>query len=167
MIATDATLSDCGTYRYTLSRIWQENHPPDICCFVMLNPSTADAQLDDPTIRRCIGYAKEWGYDGLWVRNLFAYRATQPKDMLAASKRGVDIRGGFRADEALEQVREAKLIVAAWGRYPCKSRAAQFLDMMGDRQVWCLGKNQDGSPVHPLYQPADAPLMGWPHDHEA
>ena len=75
-----AIISDCGKYRYALWRIWDGNK--DFCMFVMHNPSTADANEDDPTIRRCIGFAKSWGYGGIYIGNLSPFRATNPKDML-------------------------------------------------------------------------------------
>lgn len=78
-----AKLSDCRTYRYELWRTWDESKP--YAMFIGLNPSTADETEDDPTIRRCINFAKTWGYGGLCMTNLFAYRATQPEDMKRAS----------------------------------------------------------------------------------
>ena len=77
-----ATISECGLYRYSLTRVWDDVLP--MCIFVMLNPSTADADIDDPTIRRCINFAKREGCGSLMVVNLFAYRATSPADMKAA-----------------------------------------------------------------------------------
>jgi hypothetical protein len=82
-----AEFSDCGTYRYALWRTWNALQPGVL--FVGLNPSTADATTDDPTIRRCIGFAKRWGYGGITMANVFAYRATDPREMtvLAPSAR--------------------------------------------------------------------------------
>src|SRR5438309_1547537 len=78
-----ATISNCQQYRYRLSRCWDESLPA--CMFIMLNPSTADAKVDDRTIKRCMAYARAWGYGKLYVGNLFAFRATKPKNMKAAS----------------------------------------------------------------------------------
>ena len=89
-----AEISECGKYRWWLRRRWADG---PVVCFVMLNPSTADAEQDDPTIRRCIGFAQAWGCGALEVRNLFPFRATNPADMLKAAKAGVDIRGGSRS----------------------------------------------------------------------
>lgn len=75
--SSDAVLSDCGTYRYSLTRVWDESRPR--VCFVMLNPSTADASANDPTIVRCRNFAYSWNYGSLEVVNLFAYRATNPR----------------------------------------------------------------------------------------
>ena len=72
VIRRNAELSACGKYRYRLSRIWDDKKP--LVLFIMLNPSTADAEQDDPTIRRCIAFAKNWGYGGFMAGNLFAFR---------------------------------------------------------------------------------------------
>lgn len=74
-----AVISECGRYRYQLWRIWDEEKPKVL--FIMHNPSTADANDDDPTIRRCIAFAKSWGYGGIYVGNISAYRATNPSDL--------------------------------------------------------------------------------------
>src|SRR5688572_12557148 len=86
-----ARFSECGTYRYVLWRQWNEVNG-DVA-FVGLNPSTADDEKDDPTIRRCIGFAKRWGYGGVVMLNLFAYRATRPDAMWAARVADADIVG--------------------------------------------------------------------------
>ena len=75
-----AIISPCGKYRFQLWRIWDDSKP--LCMFVMHNPSTADANVDDPTIRRCMGFAASWGYGGVYIGNLSPYRATNPKDMI-------------------------------------------------------------------------------------
>jgi hypothetical protein len=77
-IERTATISDCGRYRYTLGRTWSDEPP---VLFVMLNPSTADADVDDNTISKCIGFAKRWGHGGITVVNLYAWRATNPKEL--------------------------------------------------------------------------------------
>jgi hypothetical protein len=103
-----AYISPCGAYRYSLSREWA---PGPACTFIMLNPSTADADIDDPTIRRCIGFAKAWGFGGLAVVNLFAFRATSPKDMQSAAE-----PVGPANDAAIaDGVGLSTIAVAAWG----------------------------------------------------
>lgn len=82
-VATTAGISECGTYRYWLCREWSPGL--DSLVWLMLNPSTADATQDDPTIRRCMGFARRWGYGGITVVNLYAYRATNPRDLLTAA----------------------------------------------------------------------------------
>ena len=93
MIGT-AEFSPCGRFRYTLTRTWDTTLPS--VAFIMLNPSVANAEDDDPTIRRCIGFAKSWGKGKLLILNLYAYRATIPADMWKAEKAGTDILGGER-----------------------------------------------------------------------
>ena len=80
---TDTIFSECRRYRYALTRIWDETGP--YAMFICLNPSTADEIQDDPTVRRCINFAKSWGFAGVCMTNIFAYRATQPADMMAAA----------------------------------------------------------------------------------
>lgn len=149
-----ATLSDCGKYRYELTRVWAEG---PLLEWVMLNPSTADANVDDPTIRRCIGFAKAWGFNGIRVTNLFAYRATEPDALF-------EVPDPFGPDNAKYLAEEhGPITVCGWGAH----RAA-----MGDLHSWselasrsalmCLGYNKDGSPKHPLYVPASAGLRPWP-----
>jgi len=77
-VVRSAVLSDCGTYRYSLTRRWS---PGPLLGWVMLNPSRADALVDDPTIRRCVGFARRWGFAGIVVRNLYALRATDPREL--------------------------------------------------------------------------------------
>ena len=97
-----------GQYRYLLWRYWGEAKR---LVWVLLNPSTADARQDDPTIRRCVGFAKGWGYDGIQVVNLFAYRATDPRELKAV----VDPVGP-RNDEFIERAaRGHEMVVVAWG----------------------------------------------------
>ena len=78
-----ATFSRCGRYRYSLWRRWEEDAP--YVLWICLNPSTADAEEDDPTLRRCMGFAQDWGYGASYTANLFAWRATKPQDMMKAS----------------------------------------------------------------------------------
>ena len=107
----DAKLSDCRKYRYALWRTWDAEKP--FVMFIGLNPSTADETEDDPTIRRCINYAKDWGYGGLCMVNLFAFRATEPNDM----KNAIDPIGPEN-DEWLKNLsKDAGVIIGAWGNH--------------------------------------------------
>jgi hypothetical protein len=147
----DATLSERREYRYKLSRIWNSSQP--LVLFVMLNPSTADGMIDDPTIRRCIGFAKSWGYGGLYVGNLFAWRATDPKELLTASE-------PFGADNQKhldEMMEKCDLIVAAWGNSPIvkKLMKGRSYDPFKGRSVHYLDLSADGTPKHPLYLKKD------------
>ena len=104
-----ALMSDCKVYRYRLWRIWEEAKPKVM--FIMLNPSTADGKMDDPTVRRCISFAKSWGYGGLYVANLFAYRSTQPKDLLEQT----DVVGLDNSFHLKEMSKKCEIAVCAWG----------------------------------------------------
>ena len=114
-----ATFSDDGCYRYTLWRTvrlaeGQENK--GLVVFVMLNPSTADAEKDDPTIGRCRALARRWGYGQLKVVNLFAYRSPKPKELAAAKQTGKDIVGQENDDTLRSATKDANLVVCAWGQ---------------------------------------------------
>ena len=108
-----ALISECGNYRYSLSRIWDESLPKLL--FIMLNPSTADADNDDPTIRRCIGFAKGWGYGGIVVGNLYAYRSTNPMKLIFEASIGTDIVGPDNDRYLQEMSAQCSEIVFAWG----------------------------------------------------
>lgn len=140
-----AEISPCGYYRYTLSRIWNPSLP--YVAFIGLNPSTADAEKDDSTLIRCIQYAKDWGYGGVWMVNLFAFRATNPADMKAAHD-----PVGPHNDSALQSVcDDAGLVVAAWGNHGVfQRRSQQVREILG--AMHCLKINKTGEPTHPLYQ---------------
>lgn len=153
-----AHISPCGRYRYTLWRSWCEGIAGYGSLVVIgLNPSTADASNDDPTIRRCVGFARTLGCDSLVMLNLFAYRATNPKDMLAASD-----PVGDECDRYLKiyAMLPTTTVVAAWGANAPHERAADVAAMFPALQCW--GKNKDGSPKHPLYLPRTAKLEQWP-----
>ena len=151
-----AELSPCGLYRYTLERRW-DDRPPAL--FVMLNPSTADASEDDPTIRRCIGFARDWGYGGLLVGNLYAYRATDPAVLWEAAGAGIDPVGPLNDRRLRELRRRAALAVAAWGAHKLVGRAAHVMDLLGELHVLRLTKH--GQPGHPLYVPKSTLPTRW------
>lgn len=158
LLGKGAVFSDCGTYRYLLWRVW--DHDVEPVNFVMLNPSTADDVQDDPTIRRCEGFARAWGHGGIHVTNLYALRSTDPK----ALRSHEEPTGGTRNDsEILEAAATCSRVICAWGNHGGE-RAAGVTKLLTDRghQLWCLGTNKNGSPVHPLYQPRDAALRPFP-----
>lgn len=136
-----------GKYRYMLTR---GNGLQ--CGFVMLNPSTADALEDDPTVRKLIGFTRDWGYDSFFVANLYAYRTPYP-DALFYEGTG-DIVGPDN-DGYLHAVATLPLVVVAWGKRAQRERVDHALKILRapGRPLWCLGVNYDGSPKHPLYVP--------------
>lgn len=152
---SDAVLSEDGIYRYRLSRTWDVEKPT--LAWVMLNPSTADASEDDPTIRRCIGYAEDWGFGGIVVGNLFALRATGPSE-LADHPEPVGPENGRNLREICEA---AETVVAAWGANGDLDGRAMEVARTLDADLHCLDVTKAGHPVHPLYQPADAEPEPW------
>lgn len=148
-----AVLSEDGVYRYRLDRVWGD--PEGFkCAWLMLNPSTADADLDDPTIRKCRGFSERWGFDGLTVVNLYAYRATKPADLWAALTSGIDIVGPEN-DAHIEAVLQEQNhwegeVIAAWGNHGRPFRIKDVLALPLSGNFSCLGKNNNGSPKHPL-----------------
>lgn len=157
-LGSSARLSDDGLYRYELLRRW--DHGP-VALWIMLNPSTADATMDDPTIRRVAGFCRRWGFGGLHVVNLFAYRTVDPRRLL-----DVDDPVGPENDTTLARVLlTAPLVVAAWGAHPAAPpRAAAVAERASrlGRDLSCLGVTKDGAPRHPLYMPAASTLEPWP-----
>jgi hypothetical protein len=141
---------ECRPYRYTLWRVWDPGKP--LLMFVGLNPSTATDIENDPTVTRCIDYARRWGFGGLVMMNLFAFRATDPKEM-----KGVADPVGPENDAALEeQAQRAGLVIAAWGTHGTHhGRARKVIDsgILGDYKVLCV--TGGGHPGHPLYLPAE------------
>jgi hypothetical protein len=142
-----AVLSPCNRYRYQLSRQWGSGA---LLGFIMLNPSTADAETDDRTIRRCIGFSRDLGYSGILIGNLFAWRATNPKE-LKASPDPI----GPENDHHLRQVAEqSSLLVCAWGTNgTLNNRNRKVLELIQNtgREPHCLERTKHGHPKHPLY----------------
>lgn len=157
-----AVISDCGTFRYRLEREWPGERERR-CLFIMLNPSTADAEKDDPTIRRCIGFAKREGCTSLAVVNLFAYRSTDPVWVWGAP----DPIGPDNDCYTHSELLRADLVIAAWGAHgtpgAALERARHIRQYVGAKPVFCLGKTNVGAPRHPLYIRKDQPLepFGW------
>lgn len=150
-----AYISPDGRYRYTLVR--DLGNGVGTCNFVMLNPSTADAVKDDPTVRRCIGYAKLWGCDRLIVTNIFAYRATNPGRLYNLTEaEAVGPENDYWLQTSAES---ARYVVCGWGDHGrLHDRGARVRKMMKGLPMWALKVNMSGEPVHPLYQPKLATL---------
>lgn len=151
-----ATLSKCNKYRYSLWRTWNKNKT--WLLFIMLNPSIADAMQDDPTIRRCIAFAKAWGHGGLLVGNLFAYRATNPFDLLNANKN--KIIGSDNDEYLIQLIAQAKTTVVAWGNYGSLLNRSTIISNRIHYPM-CLGVNKTGEPKHPLYMSAKTKLQNY------
>ena len=154
---TDATFSDDRVYRYALCRVWDCDGPPFVV--IGLNPSTADERQDDPTIRRCIGFAKREGFGAYFMLNLFGLRATYPKVMKAHRE---PIGVGNDAAIARIATLPGATVVAAWGTHGAHQN--RDIDVYSALQalgvdVHCFGTTKGGFPKHPLYLPNGAPLV--------
>lgn len=150
-----ATLSPCGQYRYTLIRQWGDGPR---CCFIMLNPSTADAQEDDPTIRRCLGFARHWRFGSLIVVNLFAYRATD-RNALARVPDPV----GPDNDRHIQRAAVGSgRVVCAWGTWGSLfDRQRIVAEALAWGPLHCLRTTGGGFPQHPLYCLSDTRPVLW------
>jgi hypothetical protein len=146
-----ATIDESGLYRYRLERVWSPLIPRR-CCFIMLNPSTADGTVDDPTIRRCIGFAKAWGFGAMSVVNLFALRATYPAQLDTAQ----DPVGPDNDEHIMMETsrKDCELVIAAWGavggNWPDRCKEVETITGRNGG-LSCLGLTKDGYPRHPLY----------------
>jgi hypothetical protein len=164
-----AEISACGLYRYRLTRTWNGALRP--AAFIMLNPSVADAERDDPTIRRCVRFAEAWGCGGIVVVNLFAYRATDPKQLFKVFYNPATVPGngdpiGPENDRHIRQaVEQCHPVVAAWGNHGVMMlRDEQVRRLLSDAGVsaCCLGLTKGGHPRHPLYVRGDVVPMPFP-----
>jgi len=145
-----ALFSECGLYRYRLTRRLHGDRGSLL--IIGLNPSTADATHNDPTIRRCLGFAERWGHSTLVVTNLFSFRSTQPEG-LKKTKSPI----GLDTDQILQQEAEkATMILAAWGAHGgLFNRNREVLALLQNYPLYCLGITKAGHPRHPLYIRAD------------
>jgi hypothetical protein len=161
-ILKNAAISSCGNYRWWLTREWS---PGGFMPFVMLNPSTADANFDDPTIRRCMGFAQRAGAGGIFVVNLYSFRATNPREMLSnADPYGPEHLIHLRSACVISN-RTGRPMVCAWGANGGHQGADQdFLIMAAEENaaLVCLGKTKEGHPKHPLYIRGDQPFEAFP-----
>lgn len=155
-IRRGAAFSPCGTWRYTLDRDWDASLPGIL--FVLLNPSTADAEKDDKTNTRGIRFAKAWGFGSCIFVNLFAFRTPKPEVMKAAA----DPIGPDNDDFILFQARMANVIVVAWGNDGTfMGRDQAVLDLLKEFNLFCMGCTKGGHPKHPLYLRNDIQLEGY------
>lgn len=153
-LQSGAVFDRSGVYRYWLWREWEVTLPR--LSFVMLNPSTADADRNDPTIRRCIQFAHSWGYGAVDVVNLFAFRATQPQIL-----RQVKAPIGRENNRHLQAVCDrADAIVLAWGNWgTLYERDRAVLNLLGGQNLFCLGVTRSNQPRHPLYVRGDTQMQ--------
>lgn len=158
-VACSAQLSDDRRYRWLLTRRWDRSRP--ILGWVMLNPSTADQEVDDPTIRRCIGFARSQAYGGIAVVNLFGWRATDPDELTTID----DPVGMPDYDNPLAFLPPCQMVVAAWGSAgdASRTRVDHVVEIAAhtELRLWCLGTTATGQPRHPLYVRADTPIIPW------
>lgn len=146
-IEKGAEISDCGKYRYKLWRVWDKNLPKVL--FIMLNPSTADGSADDPTIRRCIGFAKAWGYGGIMVGNISPFRATNPKELLGLKlDREYALVRNINSQRINKMAYECEITVLAYGNSPIPVPVYIF---HVTNKVHCINETAKGFPSHPLY----------------
>jgi hypothetical protein len=149
-----ATFSPCGLYRYELRRVWRPKARAMV--FIGLNPSTADESTDDPTIRRILGFADDWGYGALVMLNAFAFRSTDPKALHARAARRREVIGPENDEiirRTFEQHRRTRLVMG-WGANGTlleRGRDLARLALSVHRRPECFGLTQNGEPKHPLY----------------
>lgn len=137
-----AKISNCKKHRYQLWRLWDDSLPKLL--FIMLNPSTADAEKDDPTIRRCIGFAKSWGFGGIYVGNLYSYRTSSPKILIEKLE---DVSSKINLDHLLDMEAQTDKTIYAWGN---KRGIPSFIHHH-TRDAFYIDMAKDGTPKHPLY----------------
>lgn len=149
----NADISECQKYRYSLERVWDQHKP--LIGFIGLNPSTADSTEDDATISRCIQFAKSWDAGGIYMTNLFAYRATIPADMMEQEN-----PIGTKNDNYLAQMpSKTSKIVACWGNNGAHNNRANQVKELLKENLFCLAVNKTGEPKHPLYVKGSADLI--------
>ena len=157
-VSQNARFSRCRQYRYTLERSWDSGSGTVL--FIGLNPSTADHRQDDPTIRRCVQFARDWGFQSLIVANLFAFRATYPEDL----KRAEDPVGRFNNKWIRHSYKQAELCIACWGNHgEHQGRAQQLCRQLPELHY--LKMNRSQQPAHPLYLRATTLPQAWRQPH--
>ena len=153
-----AQLSSCGAYRYLLTRQWGAG---PVMCWIMLNPSTATAAADDPTVTRCRCFARREGCGGMVIVNLFGLRSPSPRVLLYHA----DPEGPRNDETVLAQASQASIVVAAWGAAGSQprltSRRSAVLAALSGIPLWCLGVTKAGEPRHPLMVRTETPLIPW------
>lgn len=161
-----AYIDRAGENRFWLLRDWSHGSPTRTLTYVMLNPSKADAEVDDPTVRKCIGFAQRLGYRRMYVVNLFSWRATDPQELRFRVGRVLSNVAAIRA-----RLEGTDAVLFAWGAsilqapQDARARALRLLAEVSDEldvEPWCLGVSKDGHPRHPLMLPYTTKLEMWP-----
>lgn len=160
MNTNSAVISDCGTYRYRLSRrgdLFSVRESKLL--YILVNPSTADHEVDDPTITRCTSFAKGFGFNGFSVANLYALRATDPEDLWKTN----DPVGPENDQHLLDMAQAADTIICGWGEEAKIERVREVCHLLKDhnQKFRCLVRNKSGMPRHPLYVKGDQQLEAW------
>lgn len=153
-----ASISTCRQYRYSLWRRWGGDFEDKFVLFLGLNPSTADGDVDDATIRKCVEFADQWGFKKLCMANLFAFRATQPTDM----KKALDPVGPMNDAQLKTLLEDAALVVCAWGndgKHLQRDDKVTAILQSRASVVKCFQLNSNGTPKHPLYVAYGTPLI--------
>ena len=162
-----AVLSRCQKYRYSLYRSWTDDITTTLnnfVTFILLNPSKADAVQDDPTLTRGIGFAQQWGYDGVVFVNLFAWRTKDPSVL----KKVGDPIGPANDFYLRRETSRSRMNVAAWGANAAFSARADFVKrILSGYQLYCLGQTKGGFPKHILYLAKDTPLERYEYERPA
>ena len=152
-----AIISADGKYRYTLLRDWAIG--PRVL-WIMLNPSTADANVNDRTIERCIAFSQREGFGSMEVGNLYAYRATDPRELRGLG--ALEACGPDNDKHLWHMSLRAQKIICAWGANASPRQLALQIIGKAPAGLWCLGKTKSGSPRHPLYLSKHTPLVPFP-----
>ena len=159
MFYSSASFSPCRQYRYSLTRLFVAGAKLDRCvAFVGLNPSTADEQADDPTIRRCVRFAKSWNYQGMVMLNLFGWRSTDPSVLKSIS----DPVGPSNDAAILDIAAAVDRVVLCWGNHgTLHDRGKLVRAMLGRVRTpkYAFKLTAAGEPIHPLYQRADTEIL--------
>lgn len=165
-VRADADISDCGRYRYRLTREWDLDF--GLAAFVLCNPSTADALKDDHTVRKCMGFARRWGCGGIVIVNVCAYRSRHPKDLLVVADpvgpRNLDAVSNVAGEWCFRKANGhsgVAVVVAGWGNAlprEFEEHAEQALGWIDHVPVHCLGRTSSGRPRHPLTLSYATPL---------
>lgn len=163
-VKKSAILSPCGKYRYLLTRQWHEGDGK-MAVFILLNPSTANAEIDDATVRKCMAFARHWGKSGLRILNLFAFRATDPADLACAENPVGPANWETLVEYIQNGIAGGDVLVAGWGANVWRPKLLEDssatigrVTKWAHNKLYCLGLTKDGCPKHPLYVPLSTAL---------